>query len=37
LKYGLLNGEAEKSGWGAEVVILLLVETIDDWPERGWI
>jgi len=37
LKSGLLNGEAEKSGWGAEVVILLLVETIDDWPERGWI
>jgi len=35
LKSGLLNGEAEKSGWGAEVVILLLVEIIDDWPERG--
>ena len=37
MKSGLLNGEAKKSGWGAEVVILLLVETIDDWTERGWI
>jgi len=37
LKSSLLNGEAEKLGWGAEVVILLLVETIDDWRERGWI